>query len=95
MKPATALPLTFLPDEGNFIVDARGNIAAEIPCQGVENDKELGTYIVHAANNYPRLVQALKDLALRCDGEEGVRADGSNIQTMAAWGVLRELGESS
>lgn len=34
---------------------------------------------------------ALADLVARCDGDEGVRADGSNIQTMAAHAVLAAL----
>ena len=51
-------------------------------------------YIAHAANAYPLLVKALRELMLRCDGAEGVRADGSNIQTMAASALLHELGEA-
>lgn len=31
---------------------------------------------------------ALEDLVARCDGEEGVRADGSNIQTMRAHAAI-------
>jgi len=50
-------------------------------------------YIAHAANAYPRLVAALRELTLRCDGEEGIRADGSNIQTIAAHAILEKLGE--
>lgn len=45
------------------------------------------------ANAYPELVAALRNLMLRCDGEEGVRADGSNIQTMQASALLAKLGE--
>ena len=30
------------------------------------------------------LLEALRDLVARCDGSEGVRADGSNIDTLAA-----------
>lgn len=40
-----------------------------------------------------QLVAALRELMLRCDGDEGVRADGSNIQTMAASALLQKLGE--
>jgi hypothetical protein len=47
----------------------------------------------HRANAYPKLVEALRELMLRCDGEEGVRADGSNVQTMRASALLAELGE--
>lgn len=34
------------------------------------------------------LVSALKDLVSRCDGDEGVRADGSNIQTIRAHAAI-------
>jgi hypothetical protein len=34
------------------------------------------------------LRKALEDLTTRCDGEEGVRADGSNVQTAWAHAVL-------
>lgn len=54
ITPPMPLPLTFLPDDGNFIVDGKGNIVAEIPCQGVENDKAVGHYIVNAVNSTPR-----------------------------------------
>lgn len=37
------------------------------------------------------LVNALRDLVTRCDGEAGVRADGSNIDTMHAHVVLAKL----
>lgn len=43
-------PWRWLPAEGNFIVDANGMIVAEVPCQGVENDKEIGAAIVRAVN---------------------------------------------
>jgi hypothetical protein len=36
------------------------------------------------------ILAALSDLVARCDGAEGVRADGSNIQTMAAHAVLEK-----
>lgn len=50
-------------------------------------------YLAHTANAYPKLVEALRELAMRCDGAEGVRADGSNIQTIAASAILQSLGE--
>jgi hypothetical protein len=40
------------------------------------------------AECYDDLLAALLDLVERCDGEEGVRADGSNIQTMLARAVI-------
>ena len=39
------------------------------------------------------LREALRDLATRCDGDEGVRADGSNIDTLAAHAALGDLDE--
>jgi len=43
----------------------------------------------------PFLFEALKELVLRCDGADGVRADGSNIDTLAAHAALNlvEPGE--
>ena len=38
-----------------------------------------------------RLRKALRDLVDRCDGPEGVRADGSNISTLDAHGALGDL----
>lgn len=67
--------------------------------QDVETVNKTGAgqdlaYICHAANAYPELVEALKELVARCDGAEGVRADGSNIQTHNAHGILSKLGEA-
>lgn len=36
------------------------------------------------------LLDALRELVARCDGLEGVRADGSNIQTMRAHAALEK-----
>lgn len=36
----------------------------------------------------PDLLAALIDLVERCDGEEGIRADGSNIETMRAHAAI-------
>lgn len=40
-----------------------------------------------------KLRNALVDLVLRCDGDEGVRADGSNIDTLSAHAALGWLKE--
>ena len=34
------------------------------------------------------LLEALEELVARCDGEEGVRADGTNIHTMRAHAII-------
>lgn len=39
------------------------------------------------------LFNALEDLTLRCDGAEGVRADGSNICTLAAHAALGDFDQ--
>jgi hypothetical protein len=44
------------------------------------------------ADAYVALGSALMELVERCDGEEGVRADGSNIQTIAAHATLETIG---
>ena len=41
------------------------------------------------------LVAALRTLVNRCDGAEGVRADGSNIDTAAAHAVLGDFAEEA
>lgn len=38
------------------------------------------------------LLEALQDLVYRCDGDEGMRADGSNIDTRAAHVLLERIG---
>lgn len=39
----------------------------------------------------PELYAALQELVGRCDGDEGMRADGSNIQTIKAHAVLARI----
>lgn len=39
-------------------------------------------------------IEVLAELTARCDGDEGVRADGSNIQTMAAHACLSTYGSA-
>ncbi len=42
-------------------------------------------------NAAPDLLRALKDLVARCDGDEGVRADGSNIDTALAHVIIAKV----
>jgi hypothetical protein len=39
----------------------------------------------------PEVLGALRELTARCDGDEGVRADGSNIQTMRAHAAIAKV----
>lgn len=50
--------------------------------------------IQKAVNSHDDLVTALRNLVLRCDGEDGVRADGSNIDTCAAHAALARAEEA-
>lgn len=50
------------------------------------NDKDLK--IASLTEKLKAVNDALEDLVQRCDGDEGVRADGSNIQTIKAHAVL-------
>lgn len=40
------------------------------------------------------LLAALEELVTRCDGAEGVRADGSNIQTIRAHAAIEKAEQS-
>ena len=55
------LPWAWLPDEGQFVVDAKQNIVAEIPCQGC--NPHDGAFIVRAANAHDALYEAAKKAA--------------------------------
>ena len=77
MKPETELPWE---DNGNEIVAASDRfcgIAGAV-------DGEDAAYIVHACNAYPKLVEALKEVAASSYG-----------QRHNAIALLRELGEEA
>ena len=80
-------------DEGHALKSLVAKVNDALIAKEHGSGRDLAAYIAHSCNAYPRLVAALRELMLRCDGEEGVRADGSNIQTMAASALLNELGE--
>jgi hypothetical protein len=88
-RPATPLPWEWLPNEGQFIVTPEPTraIIAEIPCQGAQ--AQDGAYLVHAANSYPRLVEALRELLLDCE------VDLLPTDKHPARALLKELGEWS
>ena len=49
------------------------------------------TYSLRMEAERNELLLVLKDLVNRCDGSEGVMADGSNIQTIRANVLLAKL----
>lgn len=65
---------------GESMVEATGTFAAYQP-QFV------------ALADFERVNDALDRLVTRCDGAEGVRADGSNIDTLEAHAALLNLKE--
>lgn len=54
---------------------------------GTMEEARANARLIKAA---PRLLEALKALVARCDGDEGVQADGSNMDTLAAHAVIAE-----
>ena len=96
MKPATALPWSIVDDkEGprTIILDAyRNEIAHDLPYEHFFNS-DNAAYIVHCANNYPRLVQALKDLRR----DEALDDDDRKLVATRATvdALLRSLGGPS
>jgi len=59
-KSSSARPWKWLPNEGQFIVDADDNIVAEIPCQGCNPID--GTLIVNAVNDREQLLARISEL---------------------------------
>jgi hypothetical protein len=98
-KPATPLPWRhFLQgDSTRFLVaeqrSPNGRIAAQVPQQLGDGARNDAAYIAHAANAYPRLVEALRALEQACY----VYGQGSQVPDLPvlkqAGALLRELGE--
>lgn len=80
-RPATALPWH---DIGiNWVQPREGEV--NTPRENLTADY---LYLLHAANSYPRLVEALRELLADCD------ADMKPMGKHPARVLLRELGES-
>ena len=54
-------------------------------------------HVVQTASSQEAAMNAcpICELVTRCDGAEGMRADGSNIQTMAAHAILERLEQEN
>lgn len=67
---------------------------AGVPTEQLESDYAQGANVRQHRDSLKRerdeLRAALFELVKRCDGPEGVRADGSNIQTILAHAILHK-----
>jgi len=91
--PATPLPWMFDDARGAIRVDAGGHQAApHLAHLTVRSRDGDGSYLAHAANAYPKLVEALRKM-LFLAAMEGP-ADETPVQTDAV-ALLRELGEDA
>lgn len=80
-KPATPLPWDFaITERGPIVVDSEGD---PVPAHS-----DTAAYSAHAANAYPRLVEALRALYDDANGSGWSSAAAANS-------LLRELGEDA
>jgi len=93
-KHTPATPLPFSVDEQRYqirIVGSKRNKTIAMTGRIDDETRQQSAYIAHAANAYPRLVEALRDMLA---AEELVRADKAVEKAWgAAYDLLRELGE--
>ena len=57
------------------------------------NDRKIDEADAGLIAAAPDLLAALKELVSRCDGEEGIVRDGSNIQTIKAHAAIKKAGD--
>lgn len=62
-------------------------------CPNIARINTVMTAADDALRHDSDVLGALRDLVARCDGDEGVRADGSNIQTMRAHAAIESNGK--
>lgn len=61
---------------------------------GSSEDAAQRVALLNGSYDALTLYKALDDLVTRCDGAEGIRSDGSNIDTIGAHAALGHFNES-
>ena len=74
------------------VPSARGSVDAVSLCEDLRAVSERAEF---HATRAAVLYDALRDLVNRCDGPEGVRADGSNICTANAHAALGDFAKGN
>lgn len=98
-QPATALPWHLGVKQAEQIVyDSTGWAVANATVYHGNAERaetvQNARYVAHAANAYPKLVEALRELRASCPAPKGIRQDFSYIlRREVADKLLRELGE--
>ena len=90
-RPATPLPWTFR-ESGPTAYGVLGSVHIPRERSAKHNTRDDAAYIVHAANSYPRLVEAL-DAILNLDAKPMDHSLKEKI-VLDARALLRSLGES-
>ncbi len=90
--PATPLPWETLPAARSNLVHVETSTDHAPVCSLPKARADDAAYIAHAANAYPKLVEALRDAANGLD-TTGQTTPQSNAARNNARALLRELGE--
>jgi hypothetical protein len=85
-RPATPLPWTFR-ESGPTKYGVLGSVHIPRERSVMSNNRDDAAYIVHAANSYPRLVEALKECVKPANPDHAQAC-------IDARALLRSLGES-
>lgn len=88
MKPATSLPWS-AGKYNQWVQSNDGELVASVETEH-NHGPENAAYIAHAANAYPKLVEALKNIAANEWDANGATATGKSVRAL-----LREVGEAA
>lgn len=100
-KPARALPWKFSVAEdgdGTYRVTANddlGSVLCDAPYYNIAPDFQDASYLTHAVNAYPRLVEALRSADCQCSVRERDSGHRTDCTAEPLRALLRELGEDA